>query len=479
MAGIYPGMGEFSGDDESDSRTAIDSSGDSSTPESDSPKPVEHSGQVRMAYWLAESYGNRLMFVYGVGWFYWDGRRWAFDDGGYAHRAVLSVLSEALGKSLQDKKLRSDVQRCESANGVDGVLSIASKLKPFAFTVRDIDADPYLLNVANGTFDLRTGQLGEHDPRNRITKVTRAAYDPEAIGTVWQSFTNRVLPDAQVRDYLQRLVGMALLGRVTEHLLPILTGTGRNGKGTFYKATLWTLGDYGHTAEPDLFMQRQNAHPTGEFDLMGRRLVVVSESEQGRSLDEAKMKRLTGGDPIAARRMRQDFVTFDPSHQALMITNHLPKVRGDDPATWARIRVIPFDVVIPPAERDVHLEEHLQAEADAVLCWAIAGWRQYRQQGLAEPPGVLAATGDYQKASDAVGRFIDECCTTTSEAQKATTSDLFDQWERWRVTDGAEPLSLKAFGLAITAKGYPASPPVNGKKWRYGIALKVVDDDCQ
>lgn len=482
MGGIYPGMsGSESPSVAGDGEQSVN--GDSArtsrvAPEVADDPALVHSGQVRMAYRLAKSDADKLMYVYGLGWHYYDGTRWAFDDGGNARRAVLSVLREALAESLQDKKLRADVQRCESANGVEGVLSIASALEQFAFTVLDIDADPYLLNCVNGTLDLRTMELRAHDQADRITKITRAAYDPAALDSIWQSFIVKVLPDSTIREYLQRLIGMALLGQVTEHVLPILTGTGRNGKGTFYKAVLWALGDYGHTAEPDLFMQRQNAHPTGEFDLMGKRLIVVSESEQGRSLDEAKMKRLTGGDPVTARRMRQDYVTFEPSHQALMITNHLPKVRGDDPATWARIRVIPFDVVIPKDDQKVDLGERLQAEADAILSWAIAGWRFYREQGgLNEPPGVLAATGDYQKSSDAIGRFIEDCCATTSETQKATTSDLFTQWERWRISDGAEPLSLKAFGLAITAKGYPASSPVNGKKWRHGIGLKVVSDD--
>ena len=190
---------------------------------------------------------------------------------------------------------------------------------------------------------------------------------------------------------------MARLGKVAEHILPILTGTGANGKGTFYKAMLWALGDHGSTVEPDLLMHRQGAHPTGEMDLLGRRLVVVSESERDRRLAEATMKRLTGGDTIRAPRMRQDFVEFKPSHTPLLITNHLPKVSGDDPAIWRRLRVVPFTVEIPAAERDPHLDERLQAEADAVLAWAIAGWVDYRERGLDEPQAVLVATDDYQR----------------------------------------------------------------------------------
>ena len=131
-----------------------------------------HSGQVRMAYRLAARYRDKLLYVYGIGWHYWDGTRWAFDDRGNAQRAVLDILRDALADSLGDKDLRRDVQRCESANGIAGVLSVAAALEPFAFTVRDMDPDPYLLNTANGTLDLRTRELLKHDPADRITKVT-------------------------------------------------------------------------------------------------------------------------------------------------------------------------------------------------------------------------------------------------------------------------------------------------------------------
>jgi hypothetical protein len=285
---------------------------------------AEHSGQVRIAYRLADDYTDQLMHVHGLGWHYWDATRWATDDQGNATRAVLTVLRNCLAESLGDKELRADVRKCESANGINGVLAVAAALPQFAATVRDLDADPYLLNTASGTLDLRTMDLRPHSPKDRITKVTRAGLDPQAPAPTWSAFLARVLPAEPVRAYLQRLAGVGLLGKVVEHVLPILTGTGANGKGTWYKAICWALGDYASTVEPDLLMQRQGAHPTGEMDLLGRRIVVVSESDRDRRLAEATMKRLTGGDPIRARRMRQDFIEFEPSHTPLLITNYLP-----------------------------------------------------------------------------------------------------------------------------------------------------------
>lgn len=435
----------------------------------------QHRGQARMAYRVAAAYPDRLMHVYGLGWHFWDGRRWAEDDVGAAKRAVLDVLRQALSESLDDKELRADVRKCESAAGVAGVLDLAVALEPFAATVADLDADPYLLNVDNGTLDLRTFELRSHDPADRITKVATGAYRPDATGEPWAAFLDRVLPDPEVRAFLARLVGVGLLGVVREHVLGILTGEGRNGKGTFYGTVNHTLGDYAHAADPELFLHRDGAHPTGEMDLRGRRWVTVSESDEGRRLAAATVKRLTGGDTIAARRMRQDFVRFRPSHTAVLITNHLPKVRGDDPALWARLRVVPFDVVIPDAEQDTELGDRLQLEATAVLAWAVAGYRDYRDRGsLDAPDAVKVATERYRNDSDAVRRFVDECCLVGPHYW-TTTDAAFERWSRWRAVDGAEELSRKAFGQSLDRLGYPAD--VNRRRRRHGVGLAAEEAD--
>lgn len=436
---------------------------------------VTHSGQVRMAYRLAAAFRDRLLHVHGIGWHYWDGKRWAEDDRGRAKRAVLSVLRTALAESLDDKRLRADVQRCESDAGITGTLGVAAALLPFAATLADLDPDPYLLNAANGVLDLRTMELSEHHPRHRMTKVTTAAYDPDVPTGRWSSFLERILPDPAVRDYMQRLCGVALVGRVIEHVLPILVGLGGNGKGTFYTALLHALGDYGLAAEPNLLMHQDNAHPTGEMDLRGKRFVVVSETQEAKRLNEATMKRLTGGDPIRARRMRQDFVQFDPSHTAVLVTNHLPRVSGDSKAVWDRLRVVPFNVTMRDTpDDDKDLSEKLRLDADLILSWAVAGWTDYQERGgLDAPDAVRVATDKYQQDSDEVARFVADECVTSSPVLKATTSQLFEAWQKWRIPEGIPEISRKAFGQSLDTHGYPVTDRSQDGRWRGGIGLKV------
>jgi putative DNA primase/helicase len=167
--------------------------------------------------------------------------------------------------------------------------------------------------------------------------------------------------------------------------------------------------------------------------------------------------------------MREDFVEFTPSHLAILVTNHLPKVPGDDPAIWRRLRVIPFDVVIPDDKQDKELDTKLALEADGILSWAVAGWTDYLKHGLAEPDSVLKATATYKTNSDAVARFIEEGCHQAAAAQ-ITASELFDAWECWRKIDGADEISKKTLGQALNRLGF-TSRDSNGKRWWQGICV--------
>ena len=431
----------------------------------------QHSGQVRMAYRLARSHVDKLLHVRGLGWHYWDGKRWKSDgttveDAVHARHAVLDILREALTESfVGDKRLRADVSKCESHAGIKGVLGVASALVEFAATVHDVDADPFLLNCANGTLDLRDRQLRAHNPADRLTKVTTGAYEPDADPAVWTQFLASVIPDEAERDYLRRVFGQCIYGRVREHLFPVLRGEGANGKGTTYNAVTHALGDYATIINPEILMVRDHGGSAGGPELMaliGVRLVIGSETGDGRKLDEATMKRLTGGDELTARNLYSSPVTWLPSHQLVYVTNKLPKVRGNDPAAWRRIRVVPFDVVIPTSDWDLSLGERLTLHADAILSWVIAGHFDHEDNGgMREPPSVLVATTAYQSESDAVSRFVvDACIVSTSSS--ARTRELFSAWQKWSISDGAEVISEKAFGNELDRLGYTAKKTKHG-----------------
>jgi putative DNA primase/helicase len=431
-------------------------------------------GHRRMAIRLAREHGDSMMHVHGLGWFCWDGTRWAEDGGGKRSRLnVIRVLQKAAAESVgSSKELRTDVARCESASGIEGVLKVAEVLPPFSVPIEALDANPYLLNCANGTLDLETLRLRGHDRHDRLTKVTTGRYVGHPCGPVWGRFLAEVLPDEPVREYLRRYVGLALVGTVLEHLLAILTGSGRNGKGVFYGAVNHALGDYAGVPDPNLFLHREGVHPASEMELRGKRWIVVSENNAGQRLAEATVKRLTGGDTISARRLYGPWVTFQPVHMAALVTNHLPRVSSDDEALWARLRVVPFNVRIAEADQDVHLAETLRTEADAVLSWAVAGWAAYQAGGMAEPDAVKVATDRYHLASDAISRFLEECCLFGPHLT-VVPSLLYERWKDWASGEmDVPPMNVTAFGREMTKRGYPVAPD---KRVRRGLTLAHYD----
>jgi putative DNA primase/helicase len=314
--------------------------------------------------------------------------------------------------------------------------------------------------------DLRTGQLGPHDPGLLLTKLTGAAYFPDADGAEFGTFLARVQPEEEMRGYLARLLGHALEGRQAVHILPIFYGDGGNGKGTLINAVLAALGDYADAADPGLLIARGfDAHPTGVADLLGLRLAVLHETDAGRRLAEGTVKRLTGGDRLKARRMREDFWGFNPTHTFVMLTNHRPIVGGTDEGIWRRLRLVPWEVVIPAEERDEELPARLLLELDAVLAWLVAGCLDWRRGGLRDPARVTEATAAFRAESDALARFLDERCLTGHGTVGST--ELFRAWDKWCGDQGEEPGSQKAFTTALENRGFDKFKDGTGRvRWR-------------
>lgn len=284
------------------------------------------------AYRLVRHFGDKLVYVEGIGWHVW-GPPWKHDELGaqrIAHSlggiiaqeaAALSQLA-ASAATKQEREEREQVAherfkwagKSESAPCVEFSLSMAAPM--LACKADDLDANPMLLGCPSGVLELDTGNFREHRQDDRITKVGGCDFDANAAAPTWERFVSEAMgDDAELVDYLQRLAGYTLCGARGEHLLPILWGSGANGKSTFLSALQALLGDYASGAAPGMLIRRNgNEHPTALADLQGRRLVVVSETGEAGRLNEEQAKALTGGDAITARRMRQDFYTFTPTH---------------------------------------------------------------------------------------------------------------------------------------------------------------------
>lgn len=449
-------------------------------PEPRAPVPERHRGHLRMAERFVTEHADHLRHVHGIGWHCWDGARWAADEQRADIEAAVATVKSALGEldrldGPERTALFKDVRKSESVTGVDGMVRIASALPPISTASKMLDADPYLFNTPTGTVNLYTGTVRANDRADLLTKVAGGPLAPEH-NAEWQAFLARILPDETVRAFTQRLFGYAMLGKVTEHVMPIFTGSGANGKGTLRDALMSAFGDYAIEVDPAILMEsKHERHGAFKMRLRGARLAFCSETDKGRRFAEATMKRLVGGDPIEANLMHKNPITFDPSHTLVMLTNFLPAVSGDDPAIWRRILIVPFDVTIPEHERDPGLPDRLKSAAPAILAWAYEGWRDYRRQGLNPPQAVRIRTAAYQAASDVLARFLDERALTSPHAA-VKARDLFTAWSRWCAENGEIPGNEAAFAESMKKRGHDKTRRSAGQFY-LGLMLAGTDDD--
>ncbi|MBA2715244.1 MAG: primase C-terminal domain-containing protein, partial [Rubrobacteraceae bacterium] len=426
---------------------------------------------------LIAYHGRDLRYCYPWGcWLVWDGRRWSVDESGEIHRRAKQTVKEIYKEAANApddeirKALAKHAVRSESENRIQAMVSLAKSEAPIMST--QLDASPWLLNVSNGTIDLRTGELREHQREDLITKIAPVEHDPEARAPAWGQTLERVMPQEGVRAFFKKLCGYAISGDVSEHVLPVLYGTGANGKSTILNALLEAAGEYGMQAAPDLLVAKRGGHPTEVADLFGMRVVASIEVEDGRRLAEALVKSLTGGDKVRARKMRQDFWQFDPTHTAFLCTNHKPEIRGTDNAIWRRIRLIPFTETIPPAEQDKKLSSKLRSELPGILAWTVEGCLEWQREGLQAPEEVRKATGAYRAEMDVIGAFLrDEC--ETGRDHKASFKVVYDRYEEWCADGGEKAETRRKFNARLKERGQfmdRRSGPGGSYEW-HGLQL--------
>ena len=408
-------------------------------------------------------------------WLLWEGGRWKPDDLRRAEHLAKATLRRLLQDAAQinDDKQRNhrikDIIAAERMSRIEGSLRAASSEPALAISPDQLDANPWLLNTANTTINLQTGETQTPKRYDLITKQAPCLHDPAAGAPAWNRFLERVIPDPDTRLFLQRACGYSMAGGNPAQILLILWGQGSNGKSTFLETIRKLLGDYSQQAPPETFLAKRDGIPNDIARLRGARFVAAVETGEGRRLNETLIKSMTGGDTMTARFLRQEYFEFKPQFTPWLATNHKPEIRGQDEAIWRRIRLIPFEQYIPPAERDPDLKTKLAAELPGILNWALDGCAAWQADGLAEPPAVIAATNAYREDQDDLGKFIADRCRL-DPAREERTADLYTAYAEWAKTGGEQPLTATAFGRRLTDRGLQQTR-TGGKRHWAGILL--------
>lgn len=434
---------------------------------------------------LATHCAEQARYCKETGWLVWDERRWTLDN-----RDRIWVLAQEVARKLvaeallePDDKLREAVVRAAKRSlqepRLRAMVTLASSHSTLRVTEDQLDQDRAVINLLNGTLNLRTGELRRHYLDGLITKLAPVNYEPDATCPVWDVFADRIMNcNESLQDFLQRLAGSCLSGEIREHGFTFFYGLGANGKGTVVRVFQRILGDYAKTADINTFLEQGGSqggshHQEDVVRLKGARFVAAEEASPGRRLNIGRIKTLTGGDQIPARTAYgRHSVEFLPEFTLVLAVNNRPLVPASDHGTWRRISLLPFESTITKEEmlQDPDFEKRLRAEDEGILAWMVRGCIEWRKSGLGDSEAVQIATSEYRMESDPVERFLEERCVRGPE-HSVLTSQLREVYMAWCEENGEDSMSSQAFGRRLTERGIGRSRGTGNVQNRTGVSL--------
>jgi putative DNA primase/helicase len=461
---------------------------------------VEHYTDWGLARRLVALHGQDLRYCGPwKEWLTWTGQRWASDDtlqvaawckdtikGIYADAQVYyAAATEAAAnndKAAQDAaKAKADALyawaiKSESTARIAAAIDSARSEHVIPVTPDELDVDLWLFNVQNGTIDAHTGELREHRREDLITKLAPVDRDPTAEFALWDDFLAQAIPDPALRHFIQKAAGSCLTGDASDDVLLFLYGPGGAGKGTFIGGLLGMLGDYATTVELDTFTSERNSHgPRPDLAaLRGMRMVVIEEVDDRQTGVVAMLKKVSGGTSIATRGLHQKTFNFKAQFKAWLLGNKRPRFPDDDSGLWRRLRILPFTHVF--TDPDLTIRTTLSTSAMArsrILNWTQEGCLLLQQEGLAQPPIVQAATGEYRSDLDPLNDWLADN-TIALTAAWTSFKNLYTDYKSWAGENGVKGvLGSKTFSQRLGARFVSARPSHSGTRGFSGIGLKT------
>lgn len=441
-------------------------------------RKTEHRTDLGNARRLIHVYGRDLRFDSDRAiWLAWNGDKWVEDSEADAMRLAkevpASIVAEAA--SLKDEKDRNELfkhaMKSESATALAAMLKLAKSEREIAASVDDFDSHHHLLNVANGTIDLRSGMLQEHRREDMCTKMVPIIYDARARAPLFHRFMERIFDGQKpLIEFIQRACGYSLSGETGEQCMFMLHGTGANGKSTFLEILAAVTGEYSAHVRTEALMKHKNtsagAASEDIAELRGARFVSCIETEVGQTLAEGLLKSITGQDRIKARKLYGHNVEFTPAFKLFLACNDKPVIGGTgDNSIWRRIHLIPFNVTIPEKERQRRILSDLKGELPGILAWCVSGAQEFYKQGLNVPAEVKAATEQYKAEEDTLSEFMSDALEV-GEGLTISVGELYSEYLLWCRVQNAPLDERKVFNSKMKTRGFEQTRVHAGRIWR-------------
>lgn len=435
---------------------------------------------------LIELYGDMIKYNYESGkWLIYSKKCWIWDNGDnikeMAKLAARNIYHEA--GDTDDEKYRNELakhaKQSENNIRIKGMIELAQSAVPIL--IKQLNRDQFLLNVNNGTINLKTGELREHRASDLITFIIPIDYDENAKSELWESFLNRIFEgNGDLINYIQKSFGYSITGNQDEQALWFFYGSGANGKTTLTGVIRDILGEYAIEIDPLAFAVDKNAR-TGPNEaiasLYNKRFAAATEIKTGVTLDVALVKRMTGGEQLRCERKFEHGFNFTPTHKLFLSGNHEPRITDTTNSIWNRLKYVPFNVSIPENERIKGLRYTLSREhGPAILNWLVQGCLKWQSEGLMEPPEVKAAIQTYRDSQDILHDFLQERCLI-QPGETITVKELYSEYKNWAENNDIDkPLSKRVFGDRLREKNLKVHPGTGNVQIWYGIRLLTTEE---
>lgn len=487
--------------------------------EAGSLRPEDYSdiGQAKV---LAEEYGDELLFTAATDYMRFDGKVWVEDKQmavgacvefldlqlqdakDYLEVAKKALMDAGYDESTVNQGSKALVKEIQSAHlglfymlvGAEKYLAFSMKRRDYKYItatlnvaksmlgikVSDLDKNPNLLNTPGGTYDLEKGIAGEqpHDSADLITKITECSPGDEGMDIWLEALDTFFCGDTELIEYVQKVIGLAAIGKVYEEFIIIAYGDGANGKSTFWNTVARVLGTYSGKISSDILTMGNKVNAQPEMaELKGKRLIIASEMQEGVRLNTAMVKQLCSTDEIQACKKYKDPFHFVPSHQVVLYTNHLPKVGANDDGIWRRLKVIPFNAKIKGTSDIKNYADYLYDNASpAIMKWIIEGAEKVSKTDhkVDDPKCVRDAVAAYREDNDWLGHFINDCCDV-GDGLTEKSGEFYQQYRAYCIQSGEYTRSTTDFYAAVEKAGFVRRKSNNGTLV-YGLSLKTGQD---
>lgn len=437
---------------------------------------MNHLTDTGNAQRFVEDCGHLFRHVHDWGqWMHWTGTHWERDQTQRVWRAArrvpaaLEVEAEAVDDADMRTRVRQWSRTSEGAARYRAMLEVAATDAAVATRTDQWDPEGNLLNTLSGIVDLATGAVSAHDPARLCSKVAGATVGRPDECPQWLALLDwAFLGDRDLAEWFQRAVGCSLFGDQREHAFFFGFGAGGNGKGTVVNTLRRVLGTYAYVLPAEFVVLKKYgaSHPTELTGLFRSRFAVQSEVSPTATLDESRIKQVSGGDDVSARFMNKDFFSFSPTWKLWLVGNHKPRVQGTDDGIWRRMRLIPFMAKVEEDRKDVDLGAKLMLEAPGILAWAIQGAVAWQAHGLGRCAAVEQASAEYRQGEDHVGEFLEDCCDVNlALGATAKKADVRSAYEGWCKEQGVYPLSARQFADRLQTAGVRSSRTAAVRQW--------------